>query len=166
MDSLITTFHIDLKLIIAQMINFAIVFFVLYRFALKPLGTLMDERQKTISQGLTDAKTNAETLEQTQKQYADALAQARKEASDIITTAKKDAELQKTLILESTKADANQILAQGTAQLAQEKTKMLADAKVELAGIVIAATEKVLEGTVKGSIESTLVTKSINEVTS
>jgi F-type H+-transporting ATPase subunit b len=165
MDSLISTFHIDWKIIIAQMVNFGIVFFVLYRYAIKPLGKLMEERGNTISKGLTDAKENATKLALTEKEYAEALAQARKEASELITDAKKTAESEKTRIMEQAKTEANNILAQGKTQLEADKAKMLADAKTELADIVIAATEKVLEGTVKGPVESALVTKSINEVT-
>ena len=52
MDSLISTFHIDWHLIVAQLVNFAVVILVLWRFALKPLGKLMDERGQTIAGGL------------------------------------------------------------------------------------------------------------------
>ena len=62
MDSLITTFHIDWKIIIAQAINFLIVFLVLYFFAIKPLKKLMAERVDKISKGLTDATSNALVL--------------------------------------------------------------------------------------------------------
>ena len=55
MDSIISTFHIDWKIIIAQAINFVIVFAVLYFYALKPLSKLMKERSEKISQGLDDA---------------------------------------------------------------------------------------------------------------
>ena len=43
---------------------------------------------------------------------------------------------------------------------------MLADAKSDLAKLIISATEKVLEGTVKGPVEDALVEKSIKDVTS
>ncbi len=166
MDSLISIFHIDWKIIIAQMVNFGIVFFVLYRYAIKPLGKLMEERGATIAKGLSDAKENAEKLSDTEKEYAAALAQARKEGSALVTSAKNEAESEKARIMEQAKAEADKILAQGKQQLEADKAKMLADAKKELADIVIAATEKVLDGTVKGPVESALVTKSINEVTS
>ena len=67
MDSLITTFHIDWKIIIAQVINFLIVFLVLYFFAIKPLKKMMAERADKISKGLTDATSNALVLENTKK---------------------------------------------------------------------------------------------------
>ena len=74
MNSIITTFHIDWKIILAQAVNFAIVFAVLYFFALKPLNKLMAERAEKIAKGVNDAKTNAETLTATKAEYDRALA--------------------------------------------------------------------------------------------
>lgn len=164
MDSLISTFHIDWHLIVAQMVNFAVVFAVLYWFALKPLGKLMNERKETIEKGLSDAKTNAQLLSNTEKEYTDALAKARQEGAGIVAAAKKDAEAEKARIMVDAKKSADQTIASGKAELAAEKQKMLDDAKKDLAALVINATEKVLEGTVKGPIESALVEKSIKEV--
>ncbi len=56
MDSLVETFHLDVKLLIAQVINFAIVFLVLYYFALKPLLNVMNDRSAKIEKSLEDAK--------------------------------------------------------------------------------------------------------------
>lgn len=163
MDSLISTFHIDWKIIIAQAINFAIVFFVLYRYALRPLGTLMEERKNEIEKGLSDAKINADTLSNTQNEYANALLEARKEANEIVSKAKKDAQAEKEKILASAKLEAEKQIAQGKNDLANEKVKMIDEAKKELASLVISATEKVLDGTLKSPISTELIEKSIKE---
>lgn len=164
MDSLISTFHIDWHLILAQAVNFIVVIFVLWRFALKPLAKLMDERGKTIAGGLTDAETNKKMLAKTEAEYAEALNHARKEASVILTDAKKDAEVKRGELLEKAKSDAQKVIADGMKSLENEKMKMLDDAKKELAQMVVSATEKVLEGTITPKIEASLVEKSINEV--
>src|SRR3989344_697952 len=95
MESIISTFHIDWKIIIAQMVNFAVVFAVLYVFALKPLGKLMKERSEKIGQGLNDAKTNAKLLEETNKKYDEMLAKAKIEATNIFNQGKKEGEAEK-----------------------------------------------------------------------
>ena len=69
MDSFIETFHIDLKIIISQVINFVIVLFVLQYLALKPLKKLMSERTMRINKGLEDATTNEELLNNTKTEY-------------------------------------------------------------------------------------------------
>ena len=44
MEELIKTFHIDIKLILAQLVNFGIVLFVLKRYAYGPVLKMMQER--------------------------------------------------------------------------------------------------------------------------
>ncbi len=166
MDSLIETFHIDWKLMVAQAVNFAVVIAVLYWFALRPLSKLMGERKQEIEKGLTDAKTNAETLKETQKNYDEALSKARTEANSIVMQAKKDAEQEKARILAESKSQADAMIDAGKKELEAQKQKTIDEAKIELARIVVLSTEKVLEGVMHSPIEGELINKSIKEVTS
>jgi len=145
MDSLITTFHIDWKIIIAQAINFLIVFLVLYFFALKPLNKLMKEREKRIEGGVRDAVTNKELLMATQKEYDAVLAQARIEANTIFQSGKADAENNKKEILVKAQSEVEAMIASGKKALEAEKTKMVDEAKSEIVSLVVRATEKLLD---------------------
>jgi F-type H+-transporting ATPase subunit b len=144
MDSFITTFHIDWKIIIAQVINFAIVFGVFYAFALKPLKKLMQERSDRIAKGLDDAKCNAEVLMTTQDEYKKIVAKAREEAHVIFQDGKKEAEAKKQEMLDAAKADVENMIATGKKTLEAEKAKMVEEAKKEIVSIVVLATEKLL----------------------
>lgn len=163
MDALIGTFHIDWKLILAQLINFAVVFFVLYKFAIKPLSKLMDERKATISQGLSDAKENATLVAESKKAYDDALAQARKDAAELTSEMKKSVEAKRAEMMDGASKEVAALLEEGKNQLANEKQKMLKDAEREIASLVIAATEKVLDGVATGKVSEELVVKSIEQ---
>ncbi len=164
MDSIITAFHLDIKILIAQLINFAVVIFVLYRFAIKPLGKLMKERSSTIEKGLHDAKSNAETLLKTKEEYEAALAEARKEANGIFAKARIDAEKKKTEMMEDAKREVAKTLEQGKAQLNEEKSKMLDEAKKELANLVVSATEKVLTKGISEKIDGMIIRESIESI--
>ena len=164
MDSLISTFHIDWQMILAQIINFAVVFFVLYKFALKPLKKLMDERSATISGGLDNAKKQEELLKAQQEQYDQTLAQARAEAQTIMKEVKKDAEEKRAQIMEAAQKDSAAIFENGKKQLADEKSKMLDEAKKELVTLIVNATEKVIGENMNEKIEAKLVEDSIKEV--
>ncbi len=144
MESIISTFHIDWKIIIAQMVNFAIVFVVLYIFALKPLSKLMKERGEKIAKGIDDAKNNALVLEKTTKEYEDVLAKARIEANNIFQAGKKEAESKKSEMLENAKAEVAEIIENGKKTLENEKTKMVEDAKKEIVSLAMLATEKLI----------------------
>ena len=164
MDSLISTFHIDWHMIVAQAINFAVVFAVLYYFALKPLKKLMDERTVTISGGLDNAKKQEELLKAQQEEYDKTLAKARAEAQIIMKDVKKDADAKRAQILASAQDESKAIFENGKKQLSDEKVKMLDDAKRELVSLVVSATKKVLGENVSENIESKLVEDSIGKI--
>lgn len=62
MHDIFANFHIELKLIIAQFLNFGLVFFVLYRFVIKPIRQHAEQRSDEITKGLNDAKEYKELL--------------------------------------------------------------------------------------------------------
>lgn len=146
MESIINTFHVDWKIIVAQAVNFAIVFTVLYLFALKPLNKLMAERTEKISKGLDDAKCNAEILAAGKEEYAAALAKARTEANDIFQSGKKEAEIKRAEMLEIAKNEVDTMIKNGTKKLEAEKVKMVAEAKKEVVALIVEATKKMLDG--------------------
>jgi F-type H+-transporting ATPase subunit b len=164
MESLISTFHIDWHLIVAQAVNFAVVFFVLYYFALRPLKKMMDERGKTIESGLSNAKKQAELIKAQEAEYEATLAKARGEAAAIMKEVKKDAESRRADLLEKAQADSQAVLLAGKKQLEAEKMKMVDDAKREIVTLVMNATEKVLGEVATGKIETKLVEESIKDI--
>lgn len=164
MDSLIDTFHIDLHLIIAQMVNFAIVIFVLYKFAIKPMRKLMAERSAKIAAGLGDAKKHAELVKGAEDDYKKALAEARKEAGEIVTSAKRDAEKVREDLIAKANDDAKKVVEGGKKELEAEKEKMLADAKRELASLVVTSTEKVLGNVVDEHLKTKIAASAAKEL--
>lgn len=164
MDSLISTFHIDWHMIVAQAINFIVVFAVLYYFALKPLKKLMDERSETISGGLDNAKKQEELLKAQKEEYEKTLAQARAEAQVIMKDVKKDADAKRAELLSAAQNESKAVLENGKKQLEEEKIKMLDEAKKELVSLVVSATQKVLGENVSEKIETKLVEDSIGKI--
>lgn len=145
MDSFISTFHIDWKIIIAQVINFAIVLFVLQFLALKPIKKLMKERTERIEGGLSDAVKNAEILKNTKKEYDEVIMKAREEAHSVFQEGKREAEDKKKEMLEAASRDVEKMISDGKKLLESEKTKMVEEAKTEIVSLVVKATEKLLE---------------------
>ena len=144
MEEFIETFHIDWKLMIAQIVNFGIVFLVFYFLAAKPLGKLIKDRTNEIETGLTDAKENAELLEKTKKEYSDVLTKARMEAQKIFEEGKKEALAKKDAMLNDARSEVETMIEAGRKNLEAEKIKMVADAKNELASLALLAANKII----------------------
>ena len=157
MESIISTFHIDWKIIVAQAVNFAVVFVVLYIFALKPLSKLMAERSEKISKGIDDAKTNAKLLDETRAEYDAALVKARSEANKIFQDGKKEAEVKKAVMLEDAKKEVALVIENGKKILESEKIKMVEEAKKEIVALAILTTEKLISGKIDGSFNEKTV---------
>ena len=61
-----TRFGVDLPHFISQCISFAIVAFLLQRYAYKPILTMLDERKKRIKESLDNAEKIKQELANTQ----------------------------------------------------------------------------------------------------
>lgn len=85
---------VDLTLgtILAQMLNFFILVWILARFAFKPLASMMLERKERIAKDLADAQAARNEAEQFKADYAAQIANARQEAQQIVEKAVQQAE--------------------------------------------------------------------------
>lgn len=164
MDALIGTFHIDWKLMLAQIVNFAIVFFVLYKFVIKPLGKVLSERKELIQKGIEDGEKNSALLKEAQLVHDKELAQARLEGHALITEIKKTAEEKKEEMLEQTNLEIQKMLSDSKKSIEEEKTKMLSDVQKEIASLVMLATEKVIGDNLSDTINQGVVNKSIESM--
>ncbi len=144
MDSIISTFHIDWKIIVAQAINFAVVFVVLYLFALKPLNKLMAERAEKISKGISDAKMSSEILEKTRKESQIILSKTRIESNKLFQDGKKDLEKLKAETMEEIKVDAEEWQKNRVKQMQIDKKNLVESVKDEVTKLAMLATEKIL----------------------
>lgn len=145
MESLIETFHIDIKLLIAQAINFAIVFSVLYFFALKPLMKVMGDRTKTIEKSLDDAKKIEENLAKAEADYKEKINEAKKDASAILAKAMESAEAKKKETINKAKEEIGTIINQEKAKIQTEKGIVMKEIKKEVANLVAVSLEKILK---------------------
>lgn len=163
MESIIQTFHIDWKLIVAQMVNFAIVVAVLWFFALKPLAKKMSERTKTIEKSLEEAKTISDNLKKSEEERGRAIADARGAAQKILDEAKSLALSDREKNINEAKLQVQKVVIDGKRQITLEKEKMVQGIKNETADLVVLATTKLLEKIVDKKIDKELVKKALDE---
>jgi F-type H+-transporting ATPase subunit b len=141
---LVTKFGIDAVNVGMQLFSFSILAFVLYKFAIKPVLATMELRNAKIEAGLANAQATAARLAEAQLEIAAQLKAAQLNANKVIDEARKTAkELSEREAAASTERTAAQ-LAKAQQSIELEHKKMLADARSEIARLVIATTEQVL----------------------
>lgn len=161
MDELIKTFHIEVNLLVAQMVNFAIVLFVLYRFAYKPVLKTLNSRTNKIEKGLADADAAGKKLEEIVEKEKEVMVNAKKEAQEIIKTAEEQAKANSMSIVLEARNQSEKLLVSAKSQIEQEKNKMLAEVKGEIANLVVLATEKIIGEKLDKEKDKDLIEKAI-----
>lgn len=137
-------FGISWPFFLAQVINFSVVAFILWRFAFKPVLATLDERQKKIASGLQYAEEMKAKLEAVQQETAATAKKAQADATRVIDEARKQAKEYLDKQTQESAAKANEILEKAQQVIELEKKKMLAEARGEIAALVVKISERVL----------------------
>jgi F-type H+-transporting ATPase subunit b len=161
MDELIKTFHIEVNLLVAQMVNFAIVLWVLYKFAYKPVLKTLNSRTNKIEKGLADADAAGKKLEEIVEKEKEVMAKAKKEAQEIIKIAEEQAKANSMSIVLEARNQSEKLLISAKSQIEQEKNKMLSEVKGEIANLVVLATEKIIGEKLDKEKDKELIEKAI-----
>src|SRR3990172_3257094 len=144
MQELFSKLGIDWRLLIAQIINFTVLLFVLYRFLYRPILSVLEKRRERIEKSLEEAvRVDAESkrLESLKIQKVE---EAKREAAKVMEETSVKAEQAKQATLERTKLESEKIVTRAREQIASERESIFKEVQAEAADLVIEATEKVL----------------------
>jgi F-type H+-transporting ATPase subunit b len=141
---LVSDFGIDLPLLLAQILCFSIVAILIWRFAFKPVLSTMEDRQRQIESGLRYAEEMKTKLAQTQLESVAILKQAQLEGTRFVEETRKTAKeffdnQQKEAVVR-----ANEMLVKAQQAIDLEHKKMLEEARLEVARLVVITTQQVL----------------------
>lgn len=134
---------IQWKILLAQTVSFSIVFFVLWRFAYKPIFNLLEMRRQKIADGLANAEKIKEELAKTEAGRQHILTQASDVANQMIEQAREAANRVREVETQKAIAAAEQIITKAREAAVQDHAKMLADLKREIGQLVVQTTATV-----------------------
>ena len=138
-------FGVTWPTLIAQMVNFLLVTFVLYKFAIKPILATYDERQKKIADGLQYAEEMKEQLLEAEKDRLEKIKEAVEEAQKILGDARDQSKAMLEQKIQEATAQAEGLIRKAGEATELERQKMLAEVKSEVARLVVETTARVLD---------------------
>lgn len=163
MESILQTFHIDWKLLIAQVINIGLVVGILGFGVFKPLMKKMSERSQLINDGINNADKAKQSLQEAEKEFQKIVSDAKNEATAILKNAQEQASRTEREALENAQEKVKEVISRGKIQLAEMKLQTLNDAKASLADLVVMATEKVVKVKLTGKADEKLISDALNK---
>ena len=131
--------------LIAQILNFLFLVFVLAKFAYKPLLNIMEERKNKIAADVEAADAAKAEAEAVKSEYAAKLADARQEAQAIVEAARKSAQAAHDKIMAEPKAEQDQVVAAAKEAIELEKQKALAAVRAQVISLSMMAASKIVE---------------------
>lgn len=146
------------------LIIFALVIFVLGRYAWGPILGGLQAREKFIRESLQKAKADREAAEARLKEYTDKLLAARGEATAIVDEARRDADVVKRRIEEEGRAEANALIERARREIGIAKETAVKELYVLTAQLTTRAASKVLRREIQPSDHERLIRDAMQEL--
>jgi F-type H+-transporting ATPase subunit b len=137
------SFGVDWPHLIAQVISFSIVCFLLQRFAYRPILAMLAARRKEIAEGLANAEKIKAELARAEAQRQEVMAQASAQGTKLIEEARAAAARVQEQETQKAIAAAENIIAKAREAAAQDHARMLAELKREVGRLVVLTTTTV-----------------------
>jgi F-type H+-transporting ATPase subunit b len=138
-----TRFGLDKEHFFSQVISFAIVTFLLYRFAYGPILKMLAERRQRIADSMANADKIKAELARTEASRQEILSKADAQANKLIEEARAAAARVQEQETQKAIAAAEQIVSKAREAAVQDHDRMLADLRREVGHLVVEATSKV-----------------------
>jgi len=142
-EDIVKTFGVDWAHFGAQCISFAIVAFLLHRYAYKPILTVLAERQQRIKESLDNAEKIKQELANAQSKAREIMVQAGQEATKVIEEARAAAAKVQEQETQKAVAAAQAIVDKARQATEAEHTRMLGELRREVGRLVVETTAKV-----------------------
>ena len=136
--------QLDPGLFIWTILTFLILFFVLSKFAWRPLLKALESRENTIKSSLDDAEKAKQELESLNAETETIISEARSEAQSIRLEAKSAAEKVKADIIAQAGEDAKKLLYENEKQIQVEKDRAINEIRQEVVGLTLTVAERVI----------------------
>lgn len=161
---ILKTFGFDPVMLVAQIVNFLIIFYLLKRFLYKPVFEMLKKRQDTISDSLKQAEEIKNTLEKTIEEEKKILLKAQDEGKKIIDEAKLQAIQTAKEIEENTKKQTGKMLIEAKQQIEYESKEIEREIAEKVSILASEMLTKSLEGVLDAKQQKQILEKSLKQI--
>ena len=156
----------DVWTAITQLCATAVLFYLMYKLAWKPVKKILDERSRFEQEKLSEAAALKEENEKISKQAKDIISDANRDAEMIVKEAREEGQTLKNELIAEGKKQSAQLLENAKHDMEMQKAKMMEEMRSEIVETAISAAEKVLQDNVESDAERSSINSFVKEVIS
>lgn len=136
--------------LIAEIVGFLVVLFVLHRYVWPLVSGMAKDRQDTIQAQVEESDAAARRLEQAEARFETAIAEARGETARIRDDARADAQRIAEELREQADREVERIAQRGEEQLVAQREQVVRRLRTELGGLSMQLAEKIIAESLSG----------------
>ena len=130
--------------LVVNLVNFGLLFFLLGKFAYRPIMNMLDERTAKIKEGLEKSEQAEKRAVEIDVESKQALEEARREGQALIAQASETAKKHGETLKEQAKKEAEALIERARAEIQLEKDQAINQLRSEFADITVLAAGKVI----------------------
>ena len=154
---------INLPLLLAQIINFLLLFGLLYLFAYKPILRMFDERSQRIKESMDETEAIKEQATRAEEEGRKRIEAASREGQEVVARAVRTGEEIRKKAQEEARPEAEALIAKARLEIQRERDEAIDDLHKELTDLTIMAAEKVIEKSLDKEAHRELINKVLEE---
>ena len=155
---------IEPSLLLAQIINFAIIVVVLSKLLYKPILSMLEKRKREIEEGLHLTEKLRLEEEKIQDKKGKVLEEARKEAVGIIDEARKQGGEEAAEIVAAARHEAELVLAKGKSDVGQLRVSMEKEVRQTAIELAVLMSKRLLSSVLTSEDKHRVLAKHVKEL--
>ncbi len=145
MGSLLSAFGIQTHLLLAQLVNFGVLFLALWYFLYRPVMRTLDERRALVAKGVEDAQGRRAPRSPARTKRRRRIARsAETDAESIVSRAREEAGTERDRIVDDARSRAESLEKDAQARAQEAHDRALRESEKEIARLAILAAEKAM----------------------
>lgn len=154
---------INLPTLLAQIINVAILFGLLYLVAYRPIMRMLDERSRKIKESMEQTEFIKQQAERAEEETAKRIEAAGKEGEEVIARAMRTGEEVRREAQQQSKQEGETLITRARAEIQRERDGAIDELRKEFADLTILAAGKVIDRSLDKKAHRQIIDKVLEE---
>lgn len=148
---------------VIQIVAFLILYFLLQKFAFRPLFGIMEKRRQLVKDEIAAAEESRKAAEQYLAEQKQVLEEARRQAYEMIEQAKNSSTKQAEEIIQAARIEANRLKEEALREIESEKNKAVAALRSQVSGMSVLIASKIIEKQIDEKSHQELIERYLQE---
>jgi F-type H+-transporting ATPase subunit b len=145
-------------------VSFAVLAFLLWKFAGPAMNRMLDARQQAVVGGLQEAEQAKQDAQGLLDDYRKQLTNAKDEANRIIEEARQTAETMRQEMMAKASSEADEVVAKARSEITAERERALTELRQEVADLSIDLAERVVKGSLDREASRVMIDQYLDEL--